>query len=327
VVYGYQTEPRDDRYLLLAEKVLVAFSQASQPGAWLVDIMPWIRHLPDWFPGTNFKQIAAHWSRLYLDASEGPYYWAKAHQDSPSMTKPNFVSTILAQNGDVSGEAEQVLLDTAGSLFGGGADTTVAAITSFFLAMSLYPDVQRLGQEEVDRVIGGKRLPKGSDRTSLPYVEYIMREIFRWRPVGNLGLPHVLTRDDNYNGYHIPSGAFVISNIWLMLHDPVVFPSPEEFNPDRFIGNQAAVDATEVAFGFGRRICPGINFAESSIFVAIATTLATCNIADAVDENGNHVRADVVYGTGIISHPPPFTCAITPRNENSLDLLEDGDHF
>jgi hypothetical protein len=35
------------------------------------------------------------------------------------MTKPNFVSTILAQNGDVSGEAEQVLLDTAGSLFGG----------------------------------------------------------------------------------------------------------------------------------------------------------------------------------------------------------------
>jgi hypothetical protein len=39
-----------------------------------------VRHVPDWFPGTNFKQIAAHWSRLYLDASEGPYYWAKAHQ-------------------------------------------------------------------------------------------------------------------------------------------------------------------------------------------------------------------------------------------------------
>jgi cytochrome P450 len=80
--------------------------------------------------------------------------------------------------------------------------------------MALYPDVQRRGQEEVDRVIGSKRLPKVSDRTSLPYVEHIMREVLRWRPVAPLGLPHVLTCDDNYDGYHIPTGAIVIPNIW-----------------------------------------------------------------------------------------------------------------
>jgi len=117
-------------------------------------------------------------------------------------------------------------------------------------------------------------------------------------------------------------GTFVIPNIWfslwtmlplsfradltmirLMLHDPVVFPSPEEFNPDRFIGNQAAVDAVAVAFGFGRRFCPGINLAESSMFVAIATILVTCNITNVMDENGNHLHLDAVYRTSTISHP------------------------
>jgi len=191
--------------------------------------------------------------------------------------------------------------------------------------MALYPDVQRRGQEEVDRVIGSKRLPKVSDRTSLPYVEHIMSEILRWRPVAPLGVAHVLTRDDSYDGYHLPAGAIIMPNIWLMLHDPVIFPSPEEFNPDRFIGKQAAADAVEVAFGFGRRFCPGINFAESSMFIAIATALATCNITNAVDEHGNLVPADVAYGTGTISHPPQFTCTIQPRNKNSTDLLGDGD--
>lgn len=41
VIYGYQTASHDDRFLVLIEKVMSIFSQASQPGAWLVDIIPW----------------------------------------------------------------------------------------------------------------------------------------------------------------------------------------------------------------------------------------------------------------------------------------------
>jgi cytochrome P450 len=38
-----------------------------------------------------------------------------------------------------------------------------------------------------------------------------------------------------------------------MLHDPVTFPSPEDFNPGRFVENQVAIDIMDSAFGFGRR--------------------------------------------------------------------------
>ena len=95
--------------------------------------------------------------------------------------------------------------------------------------MALHPDVQRRGQEEVDRVIGSKRLPKVSGRASLLYVEHIMRETIRRRPVAPLGkfkivlfhlsdglhpsnVCHMSTPHDNYSDYHIPAGAVSLPN-------------------------------------------------------------------------------------------------------------------
>jgi cytochrome P450 len=54
--------------------------------------------------------------------------------------------------------------------------------------MALHPDVQKKGQDEIDRVIGGKRLPEINDLKSLPYIESIMHEVLRWNPVTPLGL-------------------------------------------------------------------------------------------------------------------------------------------
>lgn len=65
---------------------------------------------------------------------------------------------------------------------------TVSAIHSFFLAMTIYPDVQRRAQAEIDAVIGNDRLPTSSDRESLPYVDALVKEVFRWNPVAPTGM-------------------------------------------------------------------------------------------------------------------------------------------
>jgi len=65
---------------------------------------------------------------------------------------------------------------------------SVGALSTFFLAMSLFPDVQRQAQEEIDRVIGGSRLPTFADRGRLPYISALLDEVHRWRPVVSLGL-------------------------------------------------------------------------------------------------------------------------------------------
>ena len=65
---------------------------------------------------------------------------------------------------------------------------TVAALETFILAMTLYPEVQRKAQAEIDRVVGNSRLPEYSDQDALPYVDAVLKEVLRWHPVTPLGM-------------------------------------------------------------------------------------------------------------------------------------------
>ena len=59
----------------------------------------------------------------------------------------------------------------------------MSALCSFFLAMLLYPDVQKKAQAELDRVVGNDRLPNFNDRERLPYIDALVKETLRWNPV------------------------------------------------------------------------------------------------------------------------------------------------
>lgn len=85
---------------------------------------------------------------------------------------------------------------------------------AFFFAMSQNPMVQEKARRELDAVVGSSRLPGLMDRESLPYVNAVVKETLRWQNVAPLGLPHVSTSDDEYNGYFIPKDTIVMANVW-----------------------------------------------------------------------------------------------------------------
>lgn len=60
-------------------------------------------------------------------------------------------------------------------------------MVSFFLAMSMNPEVQATAQREIDQVVGKDRLPSYKDRNSLPYINALVKEVLRWNPVTPLG--------------------------------------------------------------------------------------------------------------------------------------------
>jgi len=80
---------------------------------------------------------------------------------------------------------------------------------NFIYVMVTHPDIQRKAQGLVDAVLGEgpPRLPTFDDREKIPFIDAIIREIYRWRPPGPLGLPHVADEDDTFKGYFIPKGA------------------------------------------------------------------------------------------------------------------------
>ena len=75
----------------------------------------------------------------------------------------------------VSPSAIEYMIQTAGSM------------ASLFVALSLYPEVQRLAQAQIDSVVSRDRLPTFEDRPRLPYIEAFCKELLRWQVVSPQG--------------------------------------------------------------------------------------------------------------------------------------------
>ncbi|KAF7374551.1 O-methylsterigmatocystin oxidoreductase [Mycena sanguinolenta] len=319
-VYGYEVQPTNDHFVGLAQGANKRLSDSFFPGAVAVNTFPILRYLPSWMPGADFQQFAAECRQLTKEMREAPLAFVKQNmRDGTDST------SVVARLIESNRYDEDAIKDVAGTAYAGGADSIVSSLASFFLAMALYPDIQKKAQTEIDTVIGTDRLPKFEDRPSLPFVEALYREVMRWKPVTPLGLARASTADDVYNGYFIPKGTTVINNTWAMTRDESIYPEPERFNPDRFFTADGGLKDEDIvlAFGFGRRICPGRHTADATLWAAFVSILATFNIAKAKDDTGKEIEIDPnSYSDGLVSHPQPFACFIIPRSETAKRLVQ-----
>ncbi|KAJ7460740.1 cytochrome P450 [Mycena latifolia] len=318
ISHGYEVKEGADPFVTLADIATEQFSLGSSPGGFLVNLIPPLRHIPSWFPGAGFQRTAKSWAETLHQMVEQPYQFVK-QQMAAGTAENSLVYRLLDQG--VSSKEEFDVKWLAASLYSGGADTTVSAIYAFFKAMVLYPDVQAKAQREIDSVVGNDRLPGFADKDQLPYITALALEVLRWHSVTPTGVPHRVMEDDVHEGWFLPKGSLVITNIWKMAHDPRVYPNPMTFEPERFIakdGKEAEMDPRNLAFGFGRRICPGRVLADASVFISCAMALAVFNISK--HPEGGEI--DLEQGVGTISHPTAFKCLIEPRSEKALDLIQ-----
>ncbi|KAG1762788.1 cytochrome P450 [Suillus occidentalis] len=199
--------------------------------------------------------------------------------------------------------------------------TTAATLMVFVLAMVLNPHVQKRAQAEIDAFIGRDRLPTFEDRASLPYIDAIVRETFKWEPVVPLGVPHAASSDDVYNGYFIPKGAIITHNTWGITRDEKRYPDASRFIPERFIDGEGALtrdDPAEYIFGLGRRICP----ADASTWSAIVTMLATLDISSARDDQGKVISFTPEFIAGVVRCPAIFPCSIEAQSHVHSDIVD-----
>ena len=90
-----------------------------------------------------------------------------------------------------------------------------------------------------------------------------------------------------------------------ILHDPEAYPEPDKFKPERFLNEDGTVrddPMLSLAFGIGKRICPGRHIVDATIFIVTSSILSVFNVTKAKDENGNEipVKAAIAPDCGIV---------------------------
>ncbi len=100
-----------------------------------------------------------------------------------------------------------------------GQSTTTIIAQSLNAMLVNYQDIQEKAYREIQQVIGDS-IPTYKDKFKLPYIEAIILETMRYGTNEPLGSPHCTSEDTELNGYLIPKGTLVASNIWSISHDP-----------------------------------------------------------------------------------------------------------
>ncbi|KAF8444971.1 cytochrome P450 [Boletus edulis BED1] len=316
ISHGYSVKHDGDLFQEMTNRAFHIVSTTSAPG-FLVDLLPILQYLPEWFPGCGFHKDTKRWRKMVEDAVNMPHEFV-LEQLAKGDAEPSFTSRLLQQG--LTPEDEEILKWASFTMNLGGSDTTPSMLLAFFRAMTMYPEVQKKAQAEVDSIVRDDRLPAMKDRDALPYVNAICMEILRW----NVVIPiagHVSTKDIHYEGHLIPKGSFLAPNIWFILSNPETYQDPERFDPERFLGEHQQPDPREACFGWGRRVCPGARLAESMLFIYVATTLATLNVSRCV-ENGVECVPRYEFEEGFLRRIKPFKCRITLRSKKADDLLE-----
>ncbi|KZW00539.1 cytochrome P450 [Exidia glandulosa HHB12029] len=330
--YGYEVTSDDDAMITLCETAIGTFAKSRAP-VWLVDAFPILRYLPSWLPNAGFKRQALEWRKTVEKARRAVTEWA----DTQTDRVPTYPSLLSARSEE--SQHLDILDDVIFDLSTAGIETVQAVAATLFLVLALHPDVQSRAQKEIDDVTNGKRLPQYEDRPRLKYVNAIVKEVYRWRGVANIGIPHRAQEGIEYQGYYIPANSIVISNIWSVFQNPEKYPDPMRFDPDRYLDpsmgqlqDKAATaslsadtvneDPSRYVFGVGLRACPGKYIADASVFLLAAQSLATCTIGEAVDYDGKPLTPlTVQYLPGAVTQPAPFKCKVRPRSPECEGLL------
>lgn len=169
---------------------------------------------------------------------------------------------------------ESHLIGNVFAFFTAGANTTGDYLTWFCLYMMIHPVVQRKMREEVDAIIGTKRV-SALYRDAMPYTNAVMLELHRLSSSVPAGIAHAVAKDVSLEGYFLPKGTHVYFYNYAVHYDPKYFEKPEEFIPERFISAEGKFirDERVMPFGYGKRSCPGEPIADIESFLYITSLL------------------------------------------------------
>ncbi|KAK3738904.1 hypothetical protein RRG08_006472 [Elysia crispata] len=214
------------------------------------------------------------------------------------MDLPHIISAV--------NQLDRVVFD----LLIGGSETSATTLLWFYLYMIHFPDIQEKFYEEIAKGIGTNRYPTGQDRAALPYVNAVILEIQRLSSISPFAVTHRCNKETTVAGYTIPKDVQILLHLDSVMLDDKIWGNAKIFRPERFL-KEGKLHCPEffVAFGLGKRSCPGESLAKVELFLFTVSVIQRFKIIPA-DPNDLPPRD---YERGATCCPLPFRIRFEAR--------------
>jgi cytochrome P450 len=193
------------------------------------------------------------------------------------LDRPGDVLSLLLDAQEASGEgmSDRELRDQLLTLLVAGHETTATALAWAFERILRHPEVLARIQAELEE--GGTA-----------YLDAAIKETLRLRPTVPITARKLMVPFE-LGGRTYPAGTVLMPCIFLLHRDPEIYPQPEEFRPERFLGPQPPAYAY-IPFGGGARRCLGSAFALAEMRAVMQTVLARVELRAAGRPKDERIR-------------------------------------
>uniref|UniRef100_A0A3Q3H3Z5 Cytochrome P450, family 17, subfamily A, polypeptide 2 n=1 Tax=Labrus bergylta TaxID=56723 RepID=A0A3Q3H3Z5_9LABR len=191
------------------------------------------------------------------------------------------------------------VLMTAAEAFGAGVETTSTTLLWILAYLLHHPEVRT------------ERPVCMSDRSRLPYLDCVINEGMRIRPVSPVLIPHTAMTDSSIGGHSVSRGTRVLVNMWAIHHEPRHWDKPDLFNPDRFLDNQGqrVTPSYFLPFGAGPRVCVGESLARLELFLFLSSMLQRISFSLPEGAPPPNLQGRL----GVVLQPLPYKVVVAPR--------------
>ncbi|GLJ48320.1 hypothetical protein SUGI_1020060 [Cryptomeria japonica] len=250
-----------------------------EEGFELLGAFNWADHLP-WLRIFDPLRIHARCAELVPRVKAFVQHIINQHRQSTlprDTADSDFVDVLLSLQDQENLHDDDIIAVLWEMIFRG--TDTVALVTEWTMAeLVLNEEVQRRAQAELDAVVGRDKSVRDEDIARLPYLQAVVKESLRMHPPGPLlSWARLCTESvDIAGGMHVPAGTTAMVNMWSITHDPAIWQSPQEFQPERFLEEKVDIRGNDLRlapFGAGRRVCPGKALGLTTVHLWVAKLL------------------------------------------------------
>lgn len=221
---------------------------------------------PNWLPTPARRE--GEWAMGKINAVIARFI---AQYRQTGQDRGDLLSMMLAAVDEAGSMSDAQARDEAFTLIVAGHETTANTLTWAWYLLSQHPQVEAALHTELDAVLSG-RAPTFEDLPHLPFTEAVVKETLRLYPAAYI-TSREPQEDVRIGEYHIPKGYSVLVSPYITHRDPRWFDAPEQFMPERWLGDleKRLPKFAYFPFGGGPRICIGNAFALMEARLILAT--------------------------------------------------------